>query len=48
VGLIGYKLKKVTLQGGWRYLVIHRQPSSGSFIDLAQTGAIIGAVIPLK
>jgi hypothetical protein len=48
VGLIGYKLKKVTLQGGWRYLVIHRQPSSGSFVDLAQTGAIIGAVIPLK
>ncbi|HEY1472016.1 MAG TPA: hypothetical protein VGF61_23450 [Candidatus Acidoferrum sp.] len=48
VGLIGYKLKRVTLQGGWRYLVIHKQPISGSFIDLAQTGVIVGAVISLK
>jgi len=48
VGLIGYKLKRVTLQGGWRYLVIHKQPTSGSFVDLAQTGVIVGAVIPLK
>jgi hypothetical protein len=48
VGLIGYKLKRVTLQGGWRYLVIHKQPTNGSFADLAQTGVIVGAVIPLK
>jgi hypothetical protein len=48
VGLIGYKLKRVTLQGGWRYLVIHKQPTSGSFAELAQTGVIVGAVIPLK
>jgi hypothetical protein len=48
LGLIGYKLKWVTLQGGWRYLVIHKQPTSGSFVDLAQTGVLVGAVIPLK
>ena len=43
-----YKVKRVTLQGGWRYLVIHKQPTSGSFAELAQTGVIVGAVIPLK
>jgi hypothetical protein len=48
VGLLGYKLKRVTLQGGWRYLVIHKTPTSGSFVDLAQTGVVLGAVIPLK
>jgi hypothetical protein len=48
VGLIGYKLKRVTLQGGWRYLVIHKQPTGGSFAELAQTGVIVGAVVPLK
>jgi hypothetical protein len=48
VGLIGYKLKRATLQGGWRYLVIHKQPTGGSFAELAQTGVIVGAVIPLK
>jgi hypothetical protein len=46
--LIGYKLKRVTLQGGWRYLVVHRLPTSRSYVELAQTGVILGAVIPLK
>jgi hypothetical protein len=49
VGLLGYKLKRVTLQGGWRYLVIHKTPvSSGAFVNLAMTGVVVGAVIPLK
>ena len=48
VGLLGYKVKRVTLQGGWRYLVIHKTPISGAFVNLAQTGVVLGAVIPLK
>jgi hypothetical protein len=48
VGLLGYKLKRVTLRRGWRYLVIHKTPTSGSFVDLAQTGVVLAAVIPLK
>jgi hypothetical protein len=48
VGLLGYKLKRVTLQGGWRYLVIHKKPTGESFVDLAMTGVVIGVVIPVK
>lgn len=48
VGLLGYKLKKITLQAGWRYLAIHKAPGGNAFVDLAQTGVILGAVIPLK
>jgi hypothetical protein len=48
VGLLGYKLKRVTLQGGWRYLAIHKSPNDKAFADLAMTGVIIGVVIPLK
>jgi hypothetical protein len=48
VGLVGYKVKKVTLQGGWRYLAIHKGPSERTFINLAMTGVILGVVIPLK
>jgi hypothetical protein len=48
VGLLGYKLKRVTLQGGWRYVVIHQNPSSRSFVDLGMSGVVVGAVIPLK
>jgi hypothetical protein len=48
VGLFGYKLKRVTLQGGWRYLVIHQKHSGQAFADLAMTGVVVGAVIPLK
>ena len=48
VGLLGYKLKRVTLQGGWRYLAIHKEHTGESFVDLAMTGVVIGVVIPLK
>jgi len=48
VGLLGYKMKRVTLQGGWRYLVIHKQNTGMAFADLAMTGVVIGAIIPLK
>jgi hypothetical protein len=48
VGLFGYKLKRVTLQGGWRYLVIHKKHTGDAFVDLAMTGVILGVVIPLK
>jgi hypothetical protein len=48
VGLLGYKLKRVTIQGGWRYLVIHKKHTGTAFADLAMTGVVLGAVIPLK
>jgi hypothetical protein len=48
VGLLGYKLKRVTLQGGWRYLVIHKAPGENAFADLAMTGVALGVVIPVK
>ena len=48
VGLIGYKLKKVTLETGWRYLTIHKDPTGGSFVNVSMTGIVFGAVIPLK
>ena len=48
VGLLGYKLKRLTLQGGWRYLVIHKKHTGDAFVDLAMTGVILGVVIPLK
>jgi hypothetical protein len=48
LGLVGYKFKRVTLQGGWRYLVIHKKPAGQAFVDLAMTGVVLGVVIPLK
>ena len=48
VGLLGYKMKRVTLQGGWRYLVIHKENTGHAFADLSMTGVVIAAVIPLK
>jgi hypothetical protein len=48
VGLLGYKLKRVTLQGGWRYLVIHKAPGESAFVNLAMTGVALGVVIPVK
>ena len=48
VGLFGYKLKRVTLQGGWRYLVVHKENTGHAFADLSMTGVVIAAVIPLK
>jgi len=48
LGLLGYKLKRMTIQGGWRYLVIHKTPAEHAFADLAFTGVFLGLVIPLK
>jgi hypothetical protein len=48
VGLLGYRVKRVTLEGGWRYLVIHRSPSATSFANLTMTGLVLDVVIPLK
>jgi hypothetical protein len=48
VGLLGYKIKRVTIQGGWRYLVIHKNHTGESFVDLAMTGVLVGVVIPVK
>jgi hypothetical protein len=47
-GLLGYRLKRVTLQGGWRYLVIHKAPVGSAFEVLAMTGLIMGVAIPVK
>jgi hypothetical protein len=48
VGLLGYKIKRVTIQGGWRYLAIHKNHTGASFVDMAMTGVIVGIVIPVK
>jgi hypothetical protein len=48
VGLLGYKLKRITIQGGWRYLAIDKAPTERAFADLAMTGVILGVVIPVK
>jgi hypothetical protein len=48
VGLLGYKVKRLTLLGGWRYLVIHKTPNDHAFADLAMTGVVLGVVIPVK
>jgi len=48
LGLLGYKVKKVTIQAGWRYLVIHKAPGEHAFAELSFSGVIVGAVIPLK
>ena len=49
-GLLGWKCKKLTLQGGWRYLSVNYRPSgSASFIyDMATSGFMMGVTIPLK
>jgi hypothetical protein len=49
-GLLGWKFKRFSLQGGWRYMSVNYRPSgSVRFIyDLATSGLIIGATIPLK
>jgi len=48
IGLLGYKLKRVTLQGGWRYLEIHKAPGENAFVNLDMTGVVLGVVIPVK
>jgi len=47
-GLIGWKFKKFTLQTGWRYLAVNYRPSGGTICDVAISGLVLGATIPLK
>ena len=47
-GLIGWEFKKFTLQTGWRYMTVNYRPSGGTICDVAISGLILGATIPLK
>jgi hypothetical protein len=49
-GLLGWKFKKFTLQGGWRYMSVNYRPSgSVRFVyDMATSGLLFGVTIPLK
>jgi hypothetical protein len=47
-GLLGWKLKKTILQAGYRYLTVNYRPGSGTICDVAISGLILGATIPLK
>jgi hypothetical protein len=46
-GLLGWKLKKIILQAGYRYLAVNYQPGT-SILDVTISGLILGATIPLK
>jgi hypothetical protein len=46
-GLIGWKLKKVVLQAGYRYLSVNYRPG-GSVYDVTMSGLLLGVTIPLK
>jgi hypothetical protein len=46
-GLIGWKLKKIILQAGYRYLTVDYRPGS-TVCDIVVSGIILGATIPLK
>jgi hypothetical protein len=46
-GLIGWKLKKMILQAGYRYLTVNYRPGS-TVCDMTISGLILGATIPLK
>jgi hypothetical protein len=46
-GLIGWKLKKIILQAGYRYLTVNYRHGS-TICDLTISGLILGATIPLK
>jgi hypothetical protein len=49
-GLLGWKFKKFSLQGGWRYMSVNYRPSgSVRFVyDMATSGLLFGVTIPLK
>ena len=47
-GLIGWKFKRFTLQTGWRYLTVNYRPGGGTICDVAISGLVLGATIPLK
>lgn len=48
VGVLGYQLKKTTLQAGWRYLHVNYRPNNGFVLDVGQSGLLLGVTIPLK
>lgn len=48
LGAIGYKLKKATLQIGWRYIHVNYRPDTSFVMDVNMTGLIAGVTIPLK
>ena len=47
-GFIGWKLKRVTLQAGYRYLSVNYRPDGGSVYDITMSGVLLGVTIPLK
>jgi hypothetical protein len=47
-GLLGYKLRKVILQAGWRCMYVNYRPSSTFVYQTAMSGLILGVTIPLK
>jgi hypothetical protein len=47
-GLIGWKLKKLTLLGGWRYMSVDYRPGGGFIYDMTTSGLLLGVTIPLK
>jgi hypothetical protein len=47
-GVIGYRLKKVILQAGWRYMHVNYRPNSSFILDVNETGLALGVTIPLK
>jgi hypothetical protein len=47
-GFIGWKLKKCTLLGGWRYLSVNYRPGGELIYDMTTSGLFMGVTIPLK
>jgi len=47
-GLIGWKVKKFTLQAGWRYLTVNYRPGGGAICDMTISGLVLGMTIPLR
>jgi hypothetical protein len=46
--LLGYKLKKCMLQAGWRYLDVDYRTGKTAFLDVAQTGLVLGVTFNVK
>ena len=47
-GLLGYKVKKVMLQAGWRYLDVNYRPGKTALLDVAQSGLVLGVTFNVK
>ena len=46
-GFVGWKLKKIALQAGYRYLSVNYR-SGGTIYDVTMSGLLLGVTIPLK